>query len=103
MAAIGSFRVWMMVSERASIGQPARLPPGGFYGMHWVPQTQRAASCPPGRDNPPRPAPDQADLEPVSLFFACARIKQRGQLEPGSFDRYDGPATSAENSSRSST
>jgi hypothetical protein len=68
---IGSFRVWMMVSERASIGQPARLPPGGFYGMHWVPQTQRAAPCPQGATSP-RPAPDQVDLESVSLFFACA-------------------------------
>ena len=36
----------MMVSERASIGQPARLPPGGFYGMHWgspKPSAQRLA------------------------------------------------------------
>jgi hypothetical protein len=52
MAAIGSFRVWMMVSERASVGQPARLPPGGFYGCTGFLKTSPQRLAPQGATSP---------------------------------------------------
>ena len=38
MAAIGSFRVWMMVSERASIGNPLGSLPAGSTGCTGFPK-----------------------------------------------------------------
>jgi CRP/FNR family transcriptional regulator, anaerobic regulatory protein len=79
-----------MVSERASIGHPLGSLPAGSMGCTGFPQTQREASCPPGRDNPPRPALDQADLESVSPFLRLRKYKAEGAARTSGFDHMKG-------------
>ena len=64
----------MMVS-RARFHWATRLwlPPGGFYGYTGFLKPVRSA-LPPGRDIPPRPAPDQVDWS--RLPFLRLRINE---------------------------
>jgi CRP-like cAMP-binding protein len=81
MAAIGSFRILMMVSERASINATRLAPSRRVLRDPLGSPTQRAAPCPRARQSP-ETGSRSGGLGVGFPFFACARSRG-GQRELG--------------------